>query len=341
MPMESRGPAAWSSATWLAEATAWLDARLRDARITRTGAVEQPHLRPWSTVLRAPTTSGPVWLKAPGPGTTFEVGLYATLERLAPRDVLVPIAVDLERSWVLLPDGGPSLEDRLEGEPLAQGLIGALEQYGELQRRLAPHAVALLGLGVTDMRPAVMPERFEQALDVGASIATSHGSDEDRRRLAEVAALRPVVRAWCDELAASALPASLDHNDLHEGNVLGDPAGRMRFYDWCDSVVAHALAAAFVPLRVIRQLLGVPSDDPTFLAARDRYLRVFAADAPGEDLVRTLELACRVARIARVLTWDRAVSVARESGDPVGEEWVTAPLQTLLPMLDASYLGGR
>jgi hypothetical protein len=49
------------------------------------------------------------------PGTAFEVGLYELLVRLAPQNVLTPIASDPTRGWILLLDGGVSLGDRLTG----------------------------------------------------------------------------------------------------------------------------------------------------------------------------------------------------------------------------------
>jgi Ser/Thr protein kinase RdoA (MazF antagonist) len=148
------------------------------------------------------------------------------------------------------------------------------------------------------------------------------------------------VASWCARLAASRVPPSLDHNDLHPWNMLGDGAGAVRFYDWGDSVVAHAFAAMLVPLGVMRHHLGVYPDDPRLLRARDAYLEVFTASAPDEDLVATLEVACRVAKIARVLTWDRALQAAREQGEKLDDSWAAAPVETLASLLDESYLGG-
>jgi len=34
------------------------------------------------------------------------------------------------------------------------------------------------------------------------------------------------------------------------------------------------------------------------------------------------------------------VSAAREQGEPVDDDWATAPLETLATVLDESYLGG-
>ena len=296
---------AWSSAPWRAAAVAWLDQQLAAAGSERTGEVEQPHLRPWATVLSAPTTAGTVWLKAAAPATAFEVALYGLLARRVPDRVLTPIAADPERGWLLLPDGGLSLGAQGAG---AESLVTALAEYGRLQRRLEPAVEEMLALGVPDMRPAVMVERFHEALAAAGGYP-------------EVEALVPAVAGWCERLAASPLLPSLDHNDLHPWNILGGP----RYYDWGDSVVAHPFAAMLVPLRMMRAGRE---------AARDAYLDVFADLAPRAELVETLELARRVATIARALTWERAIRTAREQGEAVDDDWATAPRETLAGLLE-------
>ncbi len=267
-----------------------MDEQLAAAGAARTGDVAQPRLRPWSTLLRAPTTLGVVWLKAGGRETGYEAGLYEVLAELAPERVLVPIAVDAERGWMLLPDGGPPVGGRLED---------ALPRYAELQRAVAPGVARLLARGVPDMRPGVMPQRFEEA------IAATAPSDLHPR----LEALRPQVAAWCARLAESPVAASIDHNDLHGENVVAGP----RFYDWGDSVVAHPFASMLLPLS-----MAAPEDRGRL---RDAYLEPWGAlGSPAE-----LELACRVATIARALTWVRAADA--------GSEWATAPLQTLAELL--------
>lgn len=293
---------------------AWLDEQLAAIGIERIGEVEQPHLRPWATVLKAPTSHGAVWLKAAGPGTAFEAGLYGLLARTAPDHVLSPIATDPTRGWIVLPDGGPPIGERLGGADLVEALVAALAQYGRLQRALAPSVDDLLALGVADMRPARMPERFPEALAAAEVVAESRDD--------------PAAQAICRRVAAMG------------DTVLGDGAGQVRFYDWGDSVVAHPFAAALVPLGFVQDLLDASLDDPRLLRARDAYLDVFADTAPPEELVETLELACHVAKIARVLTWDRALQAAREQGERLANEWANAPVEALAALLEPSYLGG-
>jgi hypothetical protein len=315
-----------------------MDDRLAAAGIERTGEVSQPHLRPWATALRAPTSAGVVWLKAPGPGTVFEVGLYGLLARTAGDRVLTPIASDPVRGWILLPDGGPSLGQRLTGPDLAEALVAAIVQYGRLQLDLTAYVEEILTLGVSDMRPEVMPGRFAEALEVAGPIADG-GSPADRATVEQAAAMSGTVASWCEQLAASPVPASLDHNDLHPWNILGGDEG-FRFYDWGDSVVAHPFAAMLVPLGFLRRQLAVSLDDPRFLRARDAYLDVFALHVPNEELVPTLELACRVAKVARVLTWERALRTARDQGEEINPDWARAPVETLASLLDDAYVGG-
>jgi hypothetical protein len=271
----------------------------------------------------APTTGGPVWLKAPGPGTRFEVALYELLGKVAPQWVLVPLAVDPARGWLLLPDGGPTLGARLDEVDLVDALVTVLPQYGQLQRDLAPHVDELLSFGVADMRPAIMPARFDEAV----------AAVEAHRPAPAVRAMRGAYVEWCDRLATSPVGSSIDHNDLHPWNIFytGDHA---RFYDWGDAVVAHPFASMLVALAVVRRRLGVGADDTAVTRPRDAYLEVWSDLAPRAELVAEQELACWAGKVARALTWDRAL---RTQGHDQAGEFADAPFQTLTALLAESW----
>jgi hypothetical protein len=93
-----------------------------------------------------------------------------------------------------------------------------------------------------------------------------------------------------------------------------------------------------VPLGYMQNHLGVSLDHPGVLRIRDSYLDAFADLAPHTELVGTLQLACRVGKIARALTWDRALK-AQGCYDQAGE-FASAPLKCLASLLDESYVGG-
>jgi len=328
----------WAGDAWRREAIAWIDRQLDEAGLKRTGDVEQPRIRPWGTLLTVPTSRGRYWLKATAPETAFEVAISPLLHRAAPESVLEPLATDAERGWILLPDGGRHLTDVVTGSALVPAMATAMARYGELQRRLAPEADVLITLGVADMRPAGMRHRFEEALALAREHVDRHGTDDDRRTLARIEAAREAFAATCDRLAASPVPPSLDHNDLHPRNVLVRDAGGIdgaRFFDWGDSVVAHPFASMLVPLRSMQVELGVRPDDPALLTIRDAYLEVFGDLGSRETLVEELELACHVGKVARSLVWHRALALLGDEG----HDFASAPFEWLSEVLAESYLG--
>jgi hypothetical protein len=238
--------------------------------------------------VRGQNTRGVVWLKAAGAETAFEVGLYGLLERVVPDRILVPIARDAGRGWMLLPDGGVRLGERLDDLDLVEAMVEVLPRYGQLQRDLGPHTDELLGLGIADMRAAVMPERFQEAVAAVGRYVGRHGNEGDRETLRRAEAMAGRFQGWCQRLGGAAVGASLDHNDLHFWNV-------------------------FV----------------------DAYLEVFGDLASHGELVEELELACRVGKVGRALSWDRAL---RLQGEEEAGELADAPLRALESLLSDSAI---
>jgi len=300
-----------------------LDHRLGAAGIARTGEVTQPRVRPWGTVLTAPTTRGPVWLKAPGRDTVFEVALYELLERVAPQWIVPPIAVDTARGWVLLPDGGTPLGEGLDSTELVDTLAAVFPTYGQLQRELMPRVPSLLSVGVVDMRASVMSKRFDEAVEAVGHYVARH--DEEKETYRRVLGMRDTFVGWCERLTHASVAPSLDHNDLHPWNIFMVD-GTPRFYDWGDSVVAHPFASMLVGLGMLR----VGEDAVEVRRVRDAYLDVFTDLAPRAELIAELELAVRVSKVARALVWQRALS------DQPGE-FAAAPLKHLAS-LDNGWL---
>jgi hypothetical protein len=323
----------WSSPEWLAAATGWLDDRLAAAGRTRTGPVTQPHLRIWGTVLRAETDAGPVWLKAPGPETAFEVPLYRLLAEVAPSWVLVPLAADVQRGWLLLPDGGIPLGEQTSTDELPAAVAAVVPHYAQLQRELSGHVGELLSFGLADLRPPALPDRLDEAVEATGQYLGRHATDDDHAALRRVAAARPAVEQWCHRLSAGVVPASLDHHDLHAWNILMTPSGRAQFYDWGDSVVAHPFTSMLVTLGFLRLHHQLADDDPRLLRVRDSYLEGFGDLGSRAELLTELDLACRAGKVARALVWLRAL---RPQGFENAEPFQRAPLQTLAAVLSES-----
>lgn len=303
---------------WLAPgATEWVDDQLGGRGLSPTGPVEQVKASAWSVVWRIPTAAGTVWFKANGGETRYEVALVAALARWVPGRVTVPIAVDEARGWQLTLDGGvvlrqtPAVADLRTWELLVAA-------YAGLQRDLAVHLDEMIDLGVPDHRPERLVALTEELIE-DPSVGLT-----ERVRLRE---LLPSYRQWCERLVDSGVPGGLNHDDLHDGNVLVGPDGRWTFFDWGDSAVAFPFTTLLVTLRVVADRFDLDPDDPAVLRVRDAYLEGYGdGHGGGLDLAesRTLaQLATWTGKSARALTWRRALTTASpeelaEHGDSVG-----------------------
>jgi hypothetical protein len=322
----------WASEAWQAEVTVWVDEQLAATTRTRSGPFEQVRIRPWGAVLRAPTSEGTVFMKATAPSTSFEASLYDLLVRVVPERVLHPIALDVDAGWLLLPDGGRVLSDQQEGDALVELLEGVAGQYGQLQVDLSGRVDELLAMNVVDMRPAAMVARFDEALAV-ARRCPSDGRADRIEALESVAGMQATFASWCERLVAAPGAPTLDHNDLHGGNVFLTEAGEARFFDWGDAVVAHPFASALVLRSVVRWILDVHEETPKERRVLDAYLEPFTVVAPRAELREVVDVACEVGKVARALVWARAVALLpADADDPDG--FAFAPRDWMLELLD-------
>jgi hypothetical protein len=265
----------------------WLDERLAASGIRRAGEISQPHLRPWATALRAPTDRGPVWLKASGPETAFEVALYQLLSGWRPSGCWRRSPPIRGGAGWSCPTAGSRWASGWASSTRPEAMVVVLPEYGRLQRDLGPHVDELLRLGLADMRASVMPRRFEEAVEAVGRYVERRGTEADRETLRRVVAMRERFEEWCARLEGAAVGASLDHNDLHYWNVFVD--GSVRFYDWGDSVVAHPFASMLLGLGMLRRQLEVGAGDPAVVRPRDAYLEVFGDLASRAELVEEPE----------------------------------------------------
>ncbi|MGW1290995.1 hypothetical protein ACWD4N_47530, partial [Streptomyces sp. NPDC002586] len=115
-------PTPWEQESWRDAAMAWVADRLAE-RGLRMGGDLAVRLRPWSVLVRVPVEGrDAVWFKANPPAGAFEGPLTAALARWVPGQVLEPLAVDAERAWVLLPDGGELFRSVLSRAPFGGGV---------------------------------------------------------------------------------------------------------------------------------------------------------------------------------------------------------------------------
>jgi hypothetical protein len=285
------------------EAEIWARAELQSRGYTVRELVWQ-RIRPWSLVAKITTSDEPCWLKVNLNDTRYETPLLRLLGTLAPAHVLVPLAVDAANGWTLSPDGGPTLR---ESHPAFDPALWErlLAEYAELQRELTPHVGDLLAVGVPDLRPGKIPGHLSALMDLPV---VRSGLDISRVRPQQ-----PAFQEECDELAASPVAPTLQHDDLHDNNVFVFH-DRFAFFDWGDSCVSHPFGTLLVTLRVAASKAEVKAGDPLLERLRSAYLEPWTGEHSRADLRRWAYLAMRVSKVCRAHSYVRALSGADDAG---------------------------
>jgi hypothetical protein len=215
-----------------------------------------------------------VWFKAARPAFAHEARVLAILGPLAP-DLLPDVIATTDDGWLLLADAG----ERAREHPV--DWCGMIHAYAELQRGAAAHVDALLAAGAYDNRPERVVERVHALMrHLPADLA------------ARLEARLPQVAEQVDRLSASRLPATIDHGDLHDGNVFSSD-GRVRIIDWGDSAVAHPLFTLSV---------AEPEEFAWTLEAWDGY-------APPGELEEEAAIVEELRFLLRALNWEHAAEL--------------------------------
>ena len=259
------------------------------AHVQPTGPVEVTHDRAWATVARVHVAGGYVWFKACAPVQAFEPGLTARLASRWPDHLPGLLGWHDERGWLLLEDAGTVARDL--GNP-PELWLKALPQYAELQRGETAHVDEHLAHGVPDLRTANLPGRYPELLRGDLPL-----EQEARDRLIQ---FEPTFGRWCAELASAGVSDSIQHDDLHHGNLYLHGDGP-RILDWGDSSISHPFASLVVTFRFLERINGLDPSDPWFARLRDAYLEPWGAVADRE----VFDLAMRVGRFAHAIAWIR------------------------------------
>ena len=284
---------------WFAAASTWMNAKLHEAGRPALGPVEQVKTWGISCVLRARTSDGDVYLKAPSQHFAQEARITQLLADWYPDRVPGVVAIDAARSWLLLDDVGPPLFQHT-----ARGLWErAVDLIGELQRGCARRTGELHAAGAQDRRLTVLREQIGWMAD-----APEVRADAPPALVERLARAVPQLQALCDTLSTLGPAETLVHGDLHGGNV-GVRDGVVRFFDWTDACLAH-------PFLDLVTLLPEPGQEAVrrggygdaHAPLRDRYLAGFTGEAAAEPLRRAFDLAWCLGTLHQVVSY---IGIAR------------------------------
>jgi Phosphotransferase enzyme family len=299
----------WAQPEWLATAVGWIEKQVGATAIG--GDIEQIHLRPWSTVLRVPTTDGDLYFKALWSDSTFEPALTVLLAERWPEHIAEPVAVDPDRGWMLTRDAGSRLRDHIQSAADLHHWEKVLPAYAELQIQLAPRLDELLALGVPDTRLAAIPRLLDDLLADSDALMLDQPDGLTSAEVARMRDLRPQIAAMCAKLAAFGIPETIQHDDFNDGNVLVR-FGDYVFFDWGDACVSHPFHTMVITLRATAARLGLQPGGPELIRLRDAYLDAFSSFGSREALFELFDVTYAVGTVGRSLAWYRYV----RSADP-------------------------
>jgi hypothetical protein len=256
--------------------------------------------------MRVPTPDGTLWFKAPDDAT--EAPLTALLATLLPDVVPEVVATDPTRGWMLLRDAGTRLREIIDADRDLGHWEAALPACAELQIAAMPRVDDLLAIGIPDLRLHVVPVQVEELLATPEFLMLDEPDALSTGQRDELVAAMPRIRTMCAELEAFGVPASIQHDDLNDGNVYVRD-GRYRIMDWGDASVSHPFHTLTVALRATCYRMGLAPGGPEILRLRDAYLEPFAGYGSRDELVWAADTAYRTGTLARALAWWSYVAV--------------------------------
>jgi len=299
----------WQDPDWLKQAYEWIQAETARQSIHITGEIEQPHMYPWSTVLRVLSNEGTLFFKATAQETVYESALTKMLAGWYPDCMPELLAVDTARGWMLMRDGGEQLRLSIRPTKDIKPWEPVITRYSELQIGLAEHISGILALGIPDHRLAALPALYKQLLADEESLMIDQPKGLTSGELRQLQDLTMRFGQICTELASFGIPESLNHGDFHDGNVLLRN-GRITFFDWGDASVTHpfvSLRTFFVSIEIALKLDDY-SFTPEMAALLDRYLEPWQKFASKDALSSAYRLSKPVASIVKALAWHQTIS---------------------------------
>ena len=252
--------------------------------------------------------------RRPDPARRTRGRSWRSSARLGVRRAVLPLAVHPTRPWLLFDDAGPTLR---AGRPDGRGdhdlaaWERILTEYAGLQRSVEGEAAvaAMLAAGTPDERP----ERLAEALDrlvaddrIWSRVDASERAAARRARARLASRGAAAVTDLAGRAARAGVPASIQHNDFHGGNIVVGPGGE-RFFDWGDAVIGHPFATLAGTFGSIARRTGRDTADPVFDRLRDGYLEAWTDVAPRTELAAAIDATRALAPIGKALAWERAL----------------------------------
>jgi hypothetical protein len=252
------------------------------------------------------------YFKACSPALNFEPALTAFLTRLRPDLSPDLLATDLNRGWMLMLDSGEPLRTFIRSEKSLLRWREILPLFTGLQKEMISHSAEILALGIFDRRLGKLPGLFAGLITNRAAMLIGQPGGLSVDEYTRLQSAGQNFESMCAELASFQIPATLHHDDFHDGNLFLQN-GRVIFTDWGESALAHPFFSLVVLLRGASNSLDLEEDAPELDQMREWYLSGWTDTLPIAELRRAARLAERLGLVNRALTWHHVISSLPEA----------------------------
>ncbi|MFI5691802.1 hypothetical protein ACIA58_08180 [Kribbella sp. NPDC051586] len=297
----------WTSAEWARTVDAWVGCRLAERGRRISGVPVTYRARFWSVTRCYPTVEGLVWFKENNPGHRFEPGLVARLARLAPDDVIVPLAVDRERGWLLADDQGTTVtHPDVADQPTRRIIVRALA-------RLQCTVLGRLdSADLVEIAPRTAGDRVRAVAQEWASLLPGHPLRLD---VLERAARAADVLDRRTASLSDAVPLDLELNDVYPANIFADRSTgvlRPRFFDFGNAIWGHPFVSLHGFLDSVVEWTCAFLSRPDRAELIDTYLTVWREhlDADPQVLRADLAVTGALTNVHRLISWQRLIPYA-------------------------------
>lgn len=293
-------------------------------------------------------------LSQSGPGMVFKANYYSLLADSPSFFHLVsqhcPGTVPHVLAWEEREGGSFLLYEAFEGEVVSN--LKSPDALVDTARTLAGIQTTVAALPQAEMTslPRLEVERLPSVFaDVVAHLRVHHAAwSQDARTLMQwlgfparevlerLEPVQPDIEEWAQELAASQVPLSVDHGDLHAGNAIRQPDATILLFDWenaCLSCPFFSVEKLLVSAWAVDRLpedagpWGWVYGTPTQLAVKQAYLDTVPWGSRTER-DRLFEMAMCLAVVKEMhheIEW--ATTMGWPNGNP---EWTAQLISRLL-----------
>ena len=226
----------------------------------------------------------------------------------------VPIVIDINQKLYcfLMKDAGNSLRESLQHHFQTDLLCHAIKKYTYIQRAITKQINTFLALGVPDWQLEKLPMLYEQLIGQ-KEIFQEDGMTIDELHILHK--LSPKFSSMCALLSHHKIPATLDHCDFHDNNILiENNTNNITIIDWGETVIAHPFFSMVSCLNNAAYRYALKETDDAYIELQDACLENWLGFTSQDNLLEAIFLTKRLWPIYSSLGFYRLMMSSNTKG---------------------------